>query len=121
MDNSKREYIDLRSTSWVCTDGLQRSIDPEKYPEPRERKVGMFYFIWHDHKPGQPVIDHTRSYYEGGLEKVKEDSLKAPMGYLQYWAEPYFGYYRSDDPWVLRKHAAMLTEAGVDFMKIAPA
>ena len=116
MDNSKREYIDLRSTSWVCTDGLQRSIDPEKYPEPRERKVGMFYFIWHDHKPGQPVIDHTRSYYEGGLEKVKEDSLKAPMGYLQYWAEPYFGYYRSDDPWVLRKHAAMLTEAGVDFI-----
>ena len=116
MNEDKREYIDLGSSSWVCTDGLGRNIDPAKYPGPRDRKVGIFYFIWHDHRPEQPVIDHTRSYYEGGIEKVKTDSLTVPMGYLQYWAEPYFGYYRSDDPWVLRKHAAMLTEAGIDFI-----
>ncbi|MBO4327041.1 MAG: hypothetical protein J5950_07200 [Clostridia bacterium] len=109
--------IDLRPETWVCTDGLQRSIDPDKYPALRkDRKVGMFYFIWHDHRPGAPLVDHTRSYEEGGLEKVKADALDAPMGFLQYWAEPYFGYYRSDDPWILRKHASMLTAAGVDFI-----
>lgn len=110
-------YIDLRPESWPFTDGIRRRSDPAAYPALRkDRTVGMFYFIWHDHKPGAPLIDHTRSYNEGGIEKVKSDSLNAPMGYLQYWAEPYFGYYRSDDPWILRKHASMLAQAGIDFI-----
>lgn len=31
-----------------------------------------------------------------------------------FWDEPLFGYYRTTDPWVLRKHAEMLADAGVD-------
>ena len=31
-----------------------------------------------------------------------------------FWGEPLFGYYRTTDPWVLRKHAEMLADAGVD-------
>ena len=97
MNNIKNNYIDLRPETWVCTDDLQRSIDPVKYRYLRsDCKVGMFYFIWHDHKKEAPLIDHTRSYDLGGIDKVKADVMNAPMGYLQYWAEPYFGYYRSD-------------------------
>ena len=33
-----------------------------------------------------------------------------------YWAKPLFGYYRSTDPWVIRKHLGMLADAGVDFL-----
>jgi hypothetical protein len=33
---------------------------------------------------------------------------------MHHWGESAFGYYRSDDPWVLRKHAQMLSDAGVD-------
>jgi hypothetical protein len=33
-----------------------------------------------------------------------------------YWSEPRFGYYRPDDPWVIRKHMQMLTDAGVDMI-----
>ncbi|MEI7928799.1 MAG: hypothetical protein WCH40_09630, partial [Verrucomicrobiales bacterium] len=33
-----------------------------------------------------------------------------------YWAEPLFGYYRSADPWVIRKHLALLADAGVDYL-----
>jgi hypothetical protein len=33
-----------------------------------------------------------------------------------YWGEPLFGYYRGDDPWVLRRHAQMLADAGVDVL-----
>jgi hypothetical protein len=31
-----------------------------------------------------------------------------------FWEEPLFGYYKTTDPWVLRKHAEMLADAGVD-------
>ncbi|MDE6393710.1 MAG: hypothetical protein K2K77_00075, partial [Duncaniella sp.] len=31
-----------------------------------------------------------------------------------YWDEPVFGYYQTTDPWVLRKHAEMLADAGID-------
>ncbi len=31
-----------------------------------------------------------------------------------YWAEPLYGYYRSTDPWVIRRHAQLLSAAGID-------
>ena len=31
-----------------------------------------------------------------------------------FWDEPLFGYYKTTDPWVLRKHAEMLADAGID-------
>ncbi len=33
-----------------------------------------------------------------------------------YWGEPLYGYYRSTDPWVLRRHAQLLSDAGVDVL-----
>ena len=43
---------------------------------------------------------------------------QGPLGFAHYWAEPYFGYYRSDDEWVIRKHTYQLTAAGIDFIFI---
>ena len=31
-----------------------------------------------------------------------------------YWGEPLYGYYLSTDPWVIRRHAQLLSAAGVD-------
>ncbi|MEJ7694952.1 hypothetical protein, partial [Daejeonella sp.] len=31
-----------------------------------------------------------------------------------FWSQPLFGYYLDTDAWVLRKHAEMLADAGVD-------
>ena len=33
-----------------------------------------------------------------------------------YWAEPLYGYYFSADPWVLRRHAQLLSAAGIDVL-----
>ena len=43
---------------------------------------------------------------------------KGPLGFAHYWAEPYFGYYSSDDEWVIRKHTYQLVAAGIDFIFI---
>ncbi len=46
--------------------------------------------------------------------KKPDSPLWGPYGFPHYWGEPLLGYYRSDDPWVLRRHAQMLADAGVD-------
>ena len=41
-------------------------------------------------------------------------AVVSPRKPTHFWGEPLFGYYRDTDEWVLRKHAEMLGEAGVD-------
>ncbi len=38
------------------------------------------------------------------------------MGAMHHWGESQFGYYLADDAYVLRRHAQMLADAGVDFI-----
>src|SRR6185436_4130827 len=46
---------------------------------------------------------------------TKPDSpLWGPLHVPHHWGESIFGYYRSDDEGVIRKHAQMLADAGVD-------
>lgn len=87
--------------------GEVRSLQPEK-------QVGIFYFLWLDFPY---VNDNTQILAE------KPDALRKatnpPWGTLNqahFWGEPLFGYYRSHDPWVLRRHAYLLADAGVDFL-----
>ena len=41
-----------------------------------------------------------------------------PQGWENVWDEPELGFYRSDDPKVIRQHAEWLYDAGVDFIWI---
>ncbi len=42
------------------------------------------------------------------------DPQYGPVHAFHHWGEPYFGYYLPEDEWIIRKHAQMLTDAGVD-------
>jgi hypothetical protein len=57
---------------------------------PSERQVGIAYALW-----------HQTADWQQGPHKV--------------WGRPEIGYYRSDDPAVLTRHAEWLVDAGVDF------
>lgn len=108
---------DLLTDTWVGTDGADRTVTSEGTIAPRDRKVGIFYFLWHEaNMNGLPIYDHTKAYLEGGMDGLWNEIVSGPLGFAHYWAEPYFGYYASDDEWVLRKHATQLTAAGVDFV-----
>ena len=73
--------------------------------------MGIFYFNWHAAFGNKEVYD---------IAKILAANPAAPVwGPVQaphYWSEPRFGYYRPDDPWVIRKHVQMLTDAGVDVL-----
>ena len=108
---------DLFSDTWVANDGLGRRVPvfPET-PLPRtDRTVGIFYFLWHGaHIQGGP-FDVTRILAADPQAMEKPQSpLWGPLQAPHHWGESIFGYYLTRDEGVLRKHAQMLADAGVD-------
>jgi hypothetical protein len=74
----------------------------------------MFYFLWHTPEKRGPY-DVTKILAADPKAMMEPLSpLWGPLDWPHYWGEPQFGYYLGDDPWVLRKHAQMLSDAGVD-------
>src|SRR2546426_2001229 len=109
-------------TPWPAVDAVGRALPlPEEVGPPRPgRFVGIFYFLWHKdvprRSPSEPgPLDIAR------IKALDPDALKKPVsplgggiGASHYWGEPLYGYYRSTDPWVLRRHAQLLADAGID-------
>ena len=100
---------DNYSDTWVATDGLGRTLPTaaEVGLPKADKFVGIFYFVWLEGKG--PVYDITKI-----LAANPAEPRWGPPGAFHFWGEPLFGYYRSDDEFVLRKHAQMLSDAGVD-------
>ena len=112
---------DVFADTWVATDGADRSTpDASTTQDPTANLVGMFYFLWRDREQDSistiSPSDHYAAYLEGGVDQLYEVMQEGGEGHPHYWAQPYFGYYSSNDEWVLRRHAYMLAEAGVDFV-----
>jgi hypothetical protein len=102
---------DTYSDTWVATDGLGRSVPgaDEVGPPKAGRHVAIFYFLW---MTGQGrVYDITRL-----LAADPDKPAYGPPSAFHFWAEPLFGYYRSEDEAVIRKHLQMLADVGVDVL-----
>ncbi len=105
---------DVFSDTWVNTDDEGR-LTIQSNKGPTDRKVGIFYFLWHDGPYSNELVDNTKAYMTGGIPALQE-AIKNGNTAEHYWAEPYLGYYCSDDEWIIRKHANQLVAAGVDFV-----
>ena len=109
---------DVLPDTWDACDGLGRTLpDHEQTGGVRKDKyVGIFYWTWHcaHAKSTDPhnVTEILAKYPEAlcDLEHPAWGRKQAP----HHWNEPLFGYYNTIDKWVLRRHAEMLADAGVD-------
>lgn len=110
-----KDFVDLYQDTWAATDDLGRALPLEVNVEKKDKKVGIFYFMWHQ-GTDRGFMDHSLAYAMGGIEEFEQVMSSGSRGFGHYWAEPYFGYYRSDDEWVIRKHAYQLADAGIDFI-----
>lgn len=111
---------DVLADTWVATDDENRFTGTGN-GNVGDKKVGIFYFLWHDvqrHKGDGKIYNHTEAWMNGGKQNLIQVMQQGPLGFAHYWAEPYFGYYRSNDEWVIRKHTYQLVSAGVDFIFI---
>ena len=101
-----------------ATDALGRRLpDSDTAGPPRRKFVGLFYWTWHNnfadlqpHTPSPIIAAHP--------DAVRDYDHEAwPAGiHTYFWGEPLFGFYRDTDRWVLRRHAEMLADAGVDVL-----
>ncbi|HBX45232.1 MAG TPA: hypothetical protein DEG28_05055 [Porphyromonadaceae bacterium] len=110
---------EVNSDLWTATDALGRKIrDFKDAGKEKEKYVAMFYWTWH-----QGDDDTTTT-----VKNITEIVRKHPSAMKDYnhpawgkqkpgfffWEQPLLGYYKTTDPWVLRKHAEMLADAKVD-------
>ncbi|MBQ6011367.1 MAG: hypothetical protein IJL17_22750 [Kiritimatiellae bacterium] len=81
------------------------------------RLVGLFYFLWlGEHGRGAPR-DVTKILAADPDAGRKPDSpVWGPVGCYHHWGEPLYGYYFSDDEWVVRRHMKLIMQAGIDFL-----
>jgi hypothetical protein len=109
---------------WPATDALGRPLplSAEVGAPQRNRFVGIFYFLTHNgdyarNPNGDGPYDVARILAQDPGAAQKPDSpLWGKIGTSHYWGEPLYGYYRSTDPWVLRRHARLLSDAGIDVL-----
>lgn len=106
---------------WPATDALGRMLPlaEEVGPPKADRFVGIFYFLWngiHDFSNEGPFdVAKIMAAHPDALEHPTAPPW-GPMNHMHFWHEPLFGYYRNADPWVLRRHAHLLADAGVDVL-----
>jgi hypothetical protein len=107
------EPRDTMSDTWAATDALGRTLpmNAEVGSPKADRTVGIFYFNWHA-SFGNPQVHDIAKILKAGPDSPVWGPVQAP----HYWSEPRFGYYRPDDPWVIRRHVQMLADAGVDVL-----
>ncbi len=111
------QHVD--SDQWSATDELGRKIrDFSEVGERKEKYVAMFYWTWHQgNDDTTATVKNITEIVRKNPEAMKDYNHPAwgkhRPGFF-YWEQPLLGYYKSTDPWVLRKHAEMLADAKVD-------
>jgi hypothetical protein len=111
--------IPITNATWTATDDLGRTLPTaaEVGPPKADRWVGLFYWQWHGTMRVGPDYDLTA--FLASHPKFIDFQANPPAGPNNpdwYWAQPINGYYRSDDPWVVRRHLPLIAAAGVDFL-----
>ncbi len=113
--------LSTKTNQWTGTDALGRKLpDNLLVGSPKKNKiVGLFYWTWHtdnlaDYSPVMNITEIVKQYPEAMSDFNHPAWNSTSEGGVYWWDEPLFGYYRTTDDWVLRKHAEMLADAGVD-------
>lgn len=107
-------YTDINgyNTNLICgIDMFGRTVEPVTGLR-TDRDVGIFYFVWHG-ESGRNTYNITEM-----LKNDPETLWDTSVSYasFHYWDEPLFGYYQSNDEWVIGKHCELLSQAGIDFI-----
>jgi hypothetical protein len=86
-----------------------------------DKQVGMFFWLWIGQPYASGIYDATEiSKRPDGIKLLYSfdhlcDSI-SPNLQAHFWGKPLWGYYNSDDEWVIRRQIQLLTIAGIDFI-----
>ena len=102
--------------TWVFTDGLGRvSLTNAEVGDPKDDKtVAMFYWTWHCNFNGAEPLNVQEAIDKYPEAQNDYDHPVWQTGGANFWNESIYGYYNGLDPWVFRRQAELLANAGVD-------
>jgi hypothetical protein len=104
---------DTLSDTWEATDGLGRTLpDSQVTGAPNQRAVLIFYYFWHQRNAAAAPYDISKII--AGKQQPFANAEFGPSPAFHHWGEPALGYYDINDEFVLRRHAQLLSDAGVD-------
>ncbi len=113
----------VNSDQWTATDALRRTLPAvsEIGIVNGKKIVGMFYWTLHQANGPGGLEPHNLTQFLAQYDAATKQAMMNNYNHANWqninqfhWDEPLFGFYRSTDSWVLRKHAEMLADAGVD-------
>jgi hypothetical protein len=106
----------VQPDTWVFTDGLGRvSLTNKDVGDVRDKTVAMFYWTWHWSFSGANVDSLQVAIEKYPDAKNDWDHELWNSGWESYhWNESIYGYSSGTDPWVLRRQAELMANAGVD-------
>lgn len=112
--------IDNQHETWVAVDELGRPVkNCEDVRAKRDRQVGIFYWTWRDQQAHAEPLNLRKVLAEfPGAEYNENHPVWTVNGKetITSWNEPLYGYYLNRDAYVIRRHAVLLANAGVDFI-----
>lgn len=117
--DSEVKKLNVDSTLWSAVDGLGRTLPSyEEIGNKKERLVGIFYWTWHNKSSKQKPanLNEILNEYPDAIDKYDHKIWSKYKANAFFWNEPLFGYYTEFDDYVLRKHAELLADAGIDFV-----
>lgn len=112
-------YANLSNLSAVDSLGRELPKHDEVGDVKKEKIVGLFYYLWLGYHGTQGPFDITKILEEDPNAMNNPESPAWPPAEhtpMLHWGEPLFGYYLSQDPWVLRRHVQMFIDAGIDVL-----
>lgn len=119
-DINKATNNGYNSNMVVAVDQFGRSFDSISSIK-SDKQVGMFFWLWIGQPYASGIYDATKIAAMPNGNKLLYDPASlnktiSPDGQAHFWGEPLWGYYNSEDEWVIRKQIEMLTVASVDFI-----
>lgn len=110
--------LDMQTAEWAAVDELGRKVpDAEDVRGYRsDRKVGIFYWTWRAGEYELEPLNLTKVLKEYPGAEYNEDHpvWGADKRTSTSWNEPLYGFYQNQDPYIIRRHAQLLADAGVD-------
>ncbi len=105
--------------TWFVTDGLGRKVVNTEMSKKKVQKryVAISYWSWHCDK-SKHLEPRNNTEIMQLFPEAKNDYNHSVWQTVQkpvfFWNEPLYGFYTTEDEWVIRKQAELLADAGVD-------
>ncbi|MBE7056910.1 MAG: hypothetical protein E7388_05680 [Ruminococcaceae bacterium] len=112
---STAEVRDTLNDLTTAVDMLGRSLpDAAEVGAPKDKLVGIFYWTWRQKDINNRPVNLTQLMKRCPEVEFNIHHPEWTYHDVVHWNEPFYGFYRNDDPYVIRKHMQYFADAGVD-------